>query len=101
MADRTQIKVGSAMKRDDWMDLEKKGAREKKRNEPIQENQTLLNTLFQEGTMISIRAKRRAEKSTKTDRWTKNNSMKIDSGNEKWTETETMGLLTLQSKDFL
>lgn len=72
------------------MDLEKQRGKRRKMN-PSKRNQTLLNMLFQEGTMISIRAKRRAEKSTKTGRRTKNNKRRA-SGREIWAGTETMGL---------
>lgn len=54
-----------------WIFEETEREEKKQRNDPTQKNQTLLNTLFQESTMISIRAKRAAWKSTKTDRWTK------------------------------
>lgn len=57
-----------------WIFEETEREEKKLRNDPTQKNQTLLNTLFQESTMISIRAKRAAWKSTKTDGWTKNNS---------------------------
>lgn len=72
------------------MDLEKQKGKRRKIN-PSKRNQTLLNMLFQEGTMISIRAKRRAEKSIKTGRRTKNNKRR-GSGREIWAGTETMGL---------
>lgn len=68
------ITAGSACERrrlDGFGEKRERVKKKKRRNERIQKNQTLLSVLFQEGIMISIRAKKRAGKSTKTDRWTK------------------------------